>query len=92
MARKYSIAEARSNLPSIVDEAEAGLEVEITRRGKSVAVLISRRRFERLRVERPRFGDAYKEFLEKFDLLKIGLDDDFARSIRHKDTGRKVRL
>jgi prevent-host-death family protein len=41
MPKRYSIAEARSNLPSIVGQAEAGREIELTRRGKPVAVLVS---------------------------------------------------
>ena len=62
VSRKYSIAEARSNLPKIVDQAEAGAEVELTRRGKPVAVIISHRQLEKLRSERPRFVDAYRNF------------------------------
>lgn len=53
---KYSIAEARTHLPTIVDEAKAGLEIELTRRGKAVAVIVSQQ-LERLRSERSRFGD-----------------------------------
>ena len=36
MSRKYSIAEARARLPAIIDQAEAGQEIEVTRRGKPV--------------------------------------------------------
>ena len=36
MSKRYSIADARRNLPSLVDEAESGAEVELTRRGKAV--------------------------------------------------------
>ena len=48
MTERYSIAEARRNLPKLVHEAERGKAVELTRRGESVAMLISRRRFEQL--------------------------------------------
>ena len=37
----YSIAEAKNNLPKLVDRALAGEEVTITRRGKPVARLSS---------------------------------------------------
>ena len=40
--------------PSIVDLAEAGQEVELTRRGESVAVVLSLRELQRLRRERAR--------------------------------------
>lgn len=92
MSRRYSIADARTSLPTIVDQAEAGLRVELTRRGKPVAVVVSLREFERLRGDRPRFGDAYKNFLDKYALEEIGLDDDFAAATREQDTGRKVSL
>jgi len=92
MSQRYSIAEARIRLPSIIDQAEAGVEVELTRRGQPVAVLVSRREFERLRGTRVHFGDAYKKFLETHSLREIGVEDDFAASTRDRATGRKVSL
>lgn len=92
MSRQYSIAEARSNLPTIVDQAEAGREIELTRRGKPVAVVISLREFERLRGERAPFGDSYERFLKAHPLHEIGLDEGFFDSPRSKDEGRKVTL
>jgi len=92
MSKKYSIAEARSNLPAIVDQAEAGLEIELTRRGKPVAVVVSLREFERQRDEGRRFSDAYKRFLKKYSLKEVGLEEDFVRSVREKGAGRGVSL
>ena len=89
---RYSIAEARSNLPTIVNEAEAGLEIELTRRGKPVAVVVSPRQLGRLRVGRPRFSDVYKAFLSKHSLEDIDLENDFFRFVREKSVGRKVSL
>lgn len=92
MAKRYSIAEARSNLPTIVDQVEAGQEIELTRRGKAVAVVVSLREFARLRGERAPFGDAYKRFLTMHLLHEVGLDDGFFAAARHTETGRKVTL
>ena len=92
MSKRYSIAEARSNLPTIVDQAEAEAEVELTRRGKPVAVLISHRQLERLRSGRPRFADVYRAFLRKHSLREVGIENDFFRAAREKDAGRKVSL
>ncbi len=92
MAQRYSIAEARTSLPTIVDQAEAGLTVELTRRGKPVAVVVSLREFERLRTDRTRFGEAYRAFLEKHVLEDVGLEPDFVTSLRDRDSGRKVSL
>jgi prevent-host-death family protein len=92
MARRYSIADARTSLPDIVDQAEAGMRVELTRHGKPVAVVVSLRELERLRADRPRFGDAYRAFLDQHSLKEIGLDKGFAASVREKGLGRKVSL
>jgi len=92
MSHRYSIAEARASLPTIIDQAEAGLEIELTRRGKPVAVVVSFREFERLRADRPRFGDVYRSFLKKHPLDQVGLEDDVVASTREKGVGREVSL
>ena len=92
MAKQYSIAEARANLPTIVDQAEAGQVIELTRRGKAVAVVVSLREFERLRGARARFSDVYREFLTNHDLREVGLDEGFPAVARDKSSGRKVDL
>lgn len=92
MSHRYSIADARSRLPSIVDQAEAGAAIELTRRGRPVAVLVSHQEFQRLRGQQEQFGSAYARFLETHDLEEIGVDDDFASARRDKTPGRKVRL
>jgi prevent-host-death family protein len=92
MAKRYSIADARSNLPSIVDQAAAGQEIELTRRGKPVAAIVSLRELERLRGERVAFAEAYRRFLKAHPLDKAGVDEDFFESTRDRDPGRKVSL
>lgn len=92
MGSRYSIAEARSQLPAIVDQVESGLEVEITRRGQPVAVVVSRREFERLRGRSQHFGEAYRRFLATYSLEDIGVEADFASSIRDTTHGRDVAL
>jgi len=91
MSRRYSIADARTSLPTIVDQAQAGERIELTRRGKPVAVVVSLGEFERLRSERPRFGDAYRKFLGHHSLAEIGVDG-FAAMTRDASPGRKVSL
>ena len=92
MAKRYSIAEARSNLPTIVNQVEAGQQIELTRRGKAVAVVVSLREFARLRGELVPFGDAYKRFLTTHTLHDVGLDEAFFAAARNTATGRKVTL
>lgn len=92
MAQSYAIAEARANLPTLIDEVEAGAAVELTRRGKVVAVMISVSEYQRLRSKRVSFQDAYQKFLKKHSLAAVGLEPDFARKLRDRGAGRKVDL
>jgi prevent-host-death family protein len=90
MSQRYSVVEARSRLSAIIDQAQAGREIELTRRGKPVVVIMSCRDFERLHSKRPRFGDAYRTFLNRYSLKEIGLPEGFAA--RDTMPGRKVSL
>jgi len=92
MPQRYSISDARTSLPAIVDQVEAGRQIELTRRGRPVAVVVSLREFERLRGERPQFADAYRAFLRKYSLAEVGLDEDFVESVRETGHGREVSL
>ena len=92
MAKTYTIANARANLSDIVDEVEAGSEVEITRRGKKVAVVMSAARYARLRGERVAFMTAYEMFRAGHDLADAGLERSFARGLRQRDVARPVKL
>jgi prevent-host-death family protein len=90
MAHKYSLAEAKAQLPAIIDQAEEGETIELTRHGKSIAVVISLAEFERLKGSRSRskFGDTYRAFLDKFSLTEVGVDKRFAASTRNRARGR----
>jgi prevent-host-death family protein len=92
MPKTYTIANARAKLADIVDQAEAGSDVELTRRGKKVAVVMSAARYARLRGERVAFMTAYETFRAEHDLADTGLDRSWARSLRQRDVGRPVKL
>ncbi len=66
MLKQYSIADARKNLPAVVDEAQAGSEIQLTRRGQPVAVVVSVDQFERMKTERATFADSYRAFRRRF--------------------------
>jgi len=92
MSKSYSVADARAHLPDILDEVEAGKEVQLTRRGRPVAVVLSPQRYETLRRERSNFGDAYRAFVVRYAPEDIGLEADFFDSIRDREPGRRVQL
>ena len=60
MSRRYSVAEAKNQLPAVIHEAEAGDAVEITRHGKPVVVMMSVACYHRLKGARPDMWEAYK--------------------------------
>ncbi len=51
--KKFSVAEARKSLPSLMQIAEAGEPVLITRRNQPATVLVSEATYKRLIAERP---------------------------------------
>ncbi len=77
MSKRYSIAEARNQLTAIVHDAEKGKPVELTRRGKPVAVLMSLAEYERLARSRPDFWSAVQDFRERTDLGDLDVDAVF---------------
>lgn len=92
MPKSYTVAGARAKLAAIVDEVEAGKDVELTRRGKKVAVVMSAARYARLRGDRVAFMTAYETFRADHDLKAVGVDPSWARELRDRDPGRGVKL
>jgi prevent-host-death family protein len=60
--KQISIAEARSHLAAVVGEVEKGSPVELTRRGKAVAVLLSVADYERLSNRSMSFVEACEKY------------------------------
>jgi prevent-host-death family protein len=92
VTKSYSIATARAQLSDIVDEVESGSDVELTRRGKKVAIVMSAARYARLRGERVAFMTSYETFRADHDLTDVGVERSFARRLRQKDVGRPVKF
>jgi antitoxin Phd len=87
--RRYSIAAARDNFPSLVHAAEAGAAIELTRRGKPIAVLLALEEYERLTTGRRGFREDYLEFLRRNpDLATDGVEsEDWLRGVRDPSPG-----
>ncbi len=92
MPKSYTVASARAKLAEIVDEVESGKEVELTRRGKKVAVVMSAARYARLRGDRVAFMTAYETFRVEHDLKEVGVEPGWAAGLRDRDVGRGVKL
>lgn len=91
MLNSYSIAEAKDRLPQLVHEAEDGGPVEITRRGRAVAVLLSTEAYTRL-TERPKsLWLGIRELRATYAAEEPDEDDPFA-DVRDPSPGRDVDL
>ena len=92
MRKQYSIAQARDHLPRIVHEVERGSAVELTRRGKPVAVLLSMRYYERLTSGKGGFWEVLEKFRREVDLDAIWEDGDPFEGVRDRPAGCELAL
>ena len=91
MTEKHSVSDARRNLSKLIREAESGKTVELTRRGKPVAVLIGYGNFRRPSANRRGFSAAYRDFVETVDLAELDLDpDELFEGVRDRTPGRSL--
>ena len=86
--KRYSIAAARNNFTRIVHAAEAGAAVELTRRGKPVAVLLALQEFDRLIEGRRGFRETYQDFLRRHPDLDAVEPDEWLQGVREPAPGR----
>lgn len=91
MPNSYSIAEAKGRLPQLVHEAEAGRPVEITRRGRAVAVLLSTGDYARLTEPLKSLWLGIRELRAGHKFGSPDEDDLFA-DVRDPSPGRAVNV
>ena len=92
MARRYSIAEAREQFTRLVRRVERGRAVEITRRGRPVAVLLSAAEYLQLAGERPPFLEAVRALRARLEVEALGIGDEDFAALRDPSPGRDVTL
>lgn len=88
---RFSVAEARRDLASLIRRAEAGEVVELTRRGEPVAYVVGRTKFEALTGTKGDFRERLQKFRAGFDFE--GMDealDEALRDVRDPSPGRDV--
>ena len=91
MLKQYSIAKARDHFTSLVRAVERESAVELTRRGKPVAVMLSIQEYKRLSAPQASFWDAYSAFREQVNLQELGIEPDAFAGLRDRSPGREVR-
>jgi len=74
MSTTYTIAEARDQLSRVVHQAEEVGPVELTRRGRTVAVVVSAAEYERLAAGRKPVFRVIEEIRERHGVETLGID------------------
>lgn len=92
MLKQVAIAEARDHFTSVVREVEKAAPIELTRRGRPVAVLMSIQEYRQLRAKQAGFWDAYTQFRDKFDLQELNILPETFANLRDQAPGREVDL
>jgi len=89
-----SIAEAKNNFPRLVQQAEAGEQISITRRGHPVAVLLSTQAYERLLAPKPDLSEFLRAWREDMRTVVAGAsaDEDVFTNLRDNAAGRAAEL
>ena len=92
MTREYTVTEARNHLSRVIQAAETGGPVRITRHGKVAAVLLAEGRFREAPSVRPGFWVAYQTFRGTEDPDGAGLGRSDLNALRDRTPGRDLDL
>ena len=87
MRKRYSLSDAKDHLSRLVHAVARNGAVEITRRGRPVAMLVSMEEFERLHGRRIGFWQALEAFRRGAG-RDMALGDDVFLDLRDRGTGR----
>ncbi|MCP4697237.1 MAG: type II toxin-antitoxin system Phd/YefM family antitoxin, partial [Gammaproteobacteria bacterium] len=89
---QYPIAEAKDHLSKLLYQVEKGETIELTRRGRPVAVVLSEEEYRRMSQPKKSFGEALREFRAKADFEGLSNEevDEIFQDVRAKDGGREV--
>jgi len=90
MTAQYSIAEARNHFAAIVHDLKTHRLVQLTRRGKPVAVLLAIEEYERLAAGRIGFWESYEAYRRTVDLPQLDIEPTLFEGLRDRSPGREM--
>ena len=90
--QEYSLATARDRYTAIVREVSTSDPIQLTRRGKPVAVILSIEEYRRLTTEERPFWETYEQFRQEVNLNEMDIDPVIFDDVRDQSTGREVQL
>ena len=89
---KVSVAEARKHFARLIQRAQQGKTIEITRRGEPVAVLLSASEYSAMTGESPSFLEATRQVRERLAVEDLAIGDADFENLRDASPGRDVSL
>lgn len=89
---KVSVAVARQNFARLIKRAEHGNSIEITRRGESVAVLLSASEYAAITGGRSSFIEAARQVRSRMGVESLGIGDAEFDELREESPGREIPL
>jgi prevent-host-death family protein len=92
MEKQYTIVDAKNKLPALIHSAESGQEIKLTRHGKTVAVLLSIKDYERMKRKREGYWQALNSFRSRFEKEHVLIGSEEFDGLRDKSPGREVEL
>jgi prevent-host-death family protein len=92
VAKSFSVVEARQNFARLIQTAERGRVVEITRRGEPVAVVLSAAQYLALVGKGPSFKAAIDAIRARLGVNRLGIGDEDFAGLRDQASGREVSL
>ncbi len=90
MTPRYSVAQARNRFAEIVHSLESQSRVEVTRRGRTVAVMISIEAYEQMQAGQAAFWDSYQAFRAVHDLAGLDIGPETFAGTRDRSPGREA--
>ena len=92
MLKSYSIAEARDRFTALIRGVEKDTPVELTRRGKPVAVIMSIQQYQQLQSGKRGFWQAYESYRASYDLQALDIQPEIFSDARDAEPCREVEL
>ncbi|MEA3334883.1 MAG: type II toxin-antitoxin system Phd/YefM family antitoxin [Chloroflexota bacterium] len=90
MIKEYSIAEARNHFAAIVHDLQTTPLIQVNRRGRPVAILLSIEEYERLAAGRTQFWENYQAFRNQVDLAQLAIEPAIFEGVRDRSPGRET--